>query len=186
MADDPYGYNDLAGFNQSVLQSDPYGIAGRSIGAWQPDMSTWSPTETGVTSFAKSFLSGFLNNYAQQNAANQLNSVMSVMPQLREDPLSVATPEGVDAAPFAAYRASQALKYFAAKDADAAEKQKNINTLMTSIFGEGIKNETIDPKDAINAIKNNDYSGILNKESADPSKNPNSKEYKLNQNRDRP
>lgn len=129
------GSNDLAGFNQSVVQSDPYGIAGRSLGAWQPDMSTWSPTEVGVTSFAKSFLSGLLGNYAQQNAANQLNSVISVLPQLREDPLHVATPEGVDAAPFSALRANQALKYYAAKDAAAEEKNKTLSTLFGNVLG---------------------------------------------------
>jgi len=166
------GSNDLAGFNQSVVQSDPYGIAGRSLGAWQPDMSTWSPTEVGVTSFAKSFLSGLLGNYAQQNAANQLNSVISVLPQLREEPLHVATPEGVDESAFATLKANQALKYLAAKDAAVAEKKKDISTLMNSIFGEAVKNKTLSPADAVKAIQTGDYSSIMNDADAGPENIP--------------
>ena len=81
------GSNDLTGFNSSVLQSDPYGIASRSLGATQFDTSTWSPATTGIASFAKSFLAGLLGNYAQQNAADQLNSVIGVLPQLKSDPM---------------------------------------------------------------------------------------------------
>lgn len=100
MATDALGLTDLINFNNSVVQRDPWGIAGQSLGAWQPNVSTWSPTETGVTLFAKSFLQGLFSNIAQNDAANQLSKVVSVLPQLGTDPASVGVPEGVDQSPF--------------------------------------------------------------------------------------
>lgn len=132
MANDPadiYGLGDLGAFNQSVVQNDPYGIAGRSLAAWQPDVSTWSPTATGLTAFTKSFMSGLLGNVAKNNAASALNSVIGVLPQLRSDPMSVATPEGVPADAFATLKGNQVLRNYAA----AEQKKATLEELMQKV-----------------------------------------------------
>lgn len=92
--------SDLGAFQQSVQQDDVYGMTGRSLMGWQPDMRTWSPATQGITSFTKAFLGGLMQNYARNNASEQLASVVSVLPQLRNDPTNVAVPEGVDADAF--------------------------------------------------------------------------------------
>ncbi len=116
MADEIPGLSptDFAAFNQTVLQNDPYGIVGRSIASWQPDTTTWSPGTTAATAFGKAFLSGILNNYARQNAADQINSVVSVLPQLKSSPIGVVVPEGVDQDAFAALKGTAILKKSAA------------------------------------------------------------------------
>ncbi len=161
------GVGDLNSFNQSVVQNDPYGIAGRGLGAWQPDISTWSPTETGVTMFAKSFLSGLLGNYAQQNAANQLNSVIGVLPQLESNPMSVMAPEGVDAAPFAALKGSAVLKNYIGQASAAAEKKKTLNDLLTAVVGDKFKNGDMLAPEAIKALGSGDPAAALTALSAD-------------------
>ncbi len=155
------GVGDLNSFNQSVVQSDPYGIASRGLGAWQPSIETWSPTETGVTMFAKSFLSGLLGNYAQQNAANQLNSVIGVLPQLESNPMSVMAPEGVDAAPFAALKGSAVLKNYIGQASAAAERQKSVGDLLKTVLGEGVKNGDITPGQAVTALTSKDPAAAL-------------------------
>lgn len=105
------GTNDLAAFNQSALQSDPYGMSAGVLGSWRPNTSTWSPGTTAATAFGQAFLTGLLGNYARQNAAEQTNAVIGVLPQLRADPMSVAVPEGVsDQAAFARLKASAVLR----------------------------------------------------------------------------
>lgn len=118
------GNTDLAAFNQSVQASDPYGLVGRSIGAWQPDMSTWNaPTSLG-TSFGKAFLSGILQNYAQQNATEQMNKIVGVLPQLSSDPLHVATPEGVDSGAFSMLKGNAILRNLQQQALEKQEEKK--------------------------------------------------------------
>lgn len=101
MADSDYlSAADLLNFNNTVQATNPYGIAGQSLQSWQPNMQTWSPTEVGVTSFAKTFLSSLLGNYARQDAADQMAKVVQVLPQMAANPAAMAVPEGVDAAAF--------------------------------------------------------------------------------------
>lgn len=180
MADaaDFYGINDLAQFNQTVQQNDPYGIAGRTLGAFRPDMSTWSAPTQGISAFGQAFLSGMLGNYARQNAADQMNSVIGVLPQLKANPLAVTAPEGVDADAFAALKGNAIMRNFQAQAEGGTEKKKNIQQLMSSIFGEGVKTGAIAPGDAIQAIESGDYSKIIDNPS-DPKKNPDSREYKV-------
>jgi len=121
------GNTDLAAFNQTVAQSDPYGIIGRSLYSWQPNMTTWDAPTSAVTSFGKSFLSGILQNYAQQNAAEQMNKVIGVLPQLRSDPLHVALPEGVNPEAFANLKASSVIKSFA-RDYENEQTAKKFNS----------------------------------------------------------
>jgi len=123
------GSNDLLGFNQSVQQSDPYGIAGRSLAGWQPNTSTWSPMETGMGAFAKSFFSGLLGNYAQQRSADQLNSVISVLPQLKSDPMSVVAPKGVNADAFALLKGTALVK----NQLQSAQRDQTLAELMQKV-----------------------------------------------------
>lgn len=104
------GANDLTAFQNSVYQSDPYGMAGNAIGSARFNTSTWSPGATAATAFGQAFLTGLLNRYAQQDAADQTNKLISVLPQLRSDPMSVVAPEGIDAAPFATIKANAIAK----------------------------------------------------------------------------
>lgn len=165
MADDIYGLlgaNDLTNFQQAVQQSDPYGLAGRSLNAWQPDTRTWSPVATGATSFLKSFLSGYLGNMAQQNAAEQTNAVINVLPQLRQDPLSVATPEGVDENLFATIKGNAALRDFQRKTIQESQGG-GFSDLMKTVLAEGVKSGKISPADAIQSIQTGNFESIINK-----------------------
>lgn len=129
------GSSDLNTFNQSVQQSDPYSMAGKGLASWNPDYSTWSPTAVGVSSFAKSFLSGLLQNYGQQRASDQLASVVNVLPQLKSDPYATATPEGVDSGAFNVLRGSAILKK-AQSDAQEAQTEKKFNSdLLAKLLG---------------------------------------------------
>jgi len=129
------GPTDFAAFQNSVTQNDPYGIMGRSLASWQPNTATWSPETTAATAFGKAFLSGLLGNYARQNAADQLNSVASVLPQLRSNPLEVAAPEGVNADAFAALRGNAILKKY---EADA-QKERSLAEMMQQVGIAGLK-----------------------------------------------
>lgn len=129
-ADDLFlGTNDLLNFNNSVQQNNTFGLVGKSLGAWQPDMSTWSPVTQGVTSFGKAFLSGLLGNYARQNASDQLSKVVTALPQLRTDPYSVAVPDGVDADAFNVLKGSAILK----NDALNTQRQNALSDLMQKV-----------------------------------------------------
>ena len=149
---------------------------------WQPDTSTWSPAESGITSFAKAFAAGLLQNYGQQRAADQMNSVIQVLPQLRSDPMSVVAPEGVSAGPFAALQGTAALNNYTMKQQAEQARGSNVSTLLNSILGEGVKSGSISPGDAVKAAAVGDYSGILDTKT-DPMQNPLSKEYKVEQGR---
>lgn len=129
------GVGDLAAFNQSVTQSDPYGITSRTLNSWAPDTSTWSPVESGVGLFAKSFLAGLLGNQARQNAAQQTNALISVLPQLRSDPMNVALPEGMNPEAFANFRGTAALKNYLAKEQEAQTQKKFDSDLLARMLG---------------------------------------------------
>lgn len=166
MANDPadiYGLGDLGAFNQSVVQNDPYGIAGRSLAAWQPNVSTWSPTATGLTAFTKSFMSGLLGNVAKNNAASALNSVIGVLPQLRSDPMSVATPEGVPADAFATLKGNQVLRNYLSQESSNDKKESRVGALLQSVLPDLIKTNKISAKDALNIATSDDPMSALDK-----------------------
>jgi hypothetical protein len=100
---------DLLNFNKQVQGNSLSGIASQAIGGWSPNMTTWSPTEQGIGSFGKTFLSALLGNYARKDASDQLSKVVSVLPQLGANPNSVAVPEGVDADAFNMLKGKAAL-----------------------------------------------------------------------------
>lgn len=151
------GVGDLGAFNQSVQQSDPYGIAGRSLAAWTPNTSTWSPTESGITAFTKSFLSGILGNYAQQRSADQLNSVIGILPQLESNPMSVAAPEGVNSDAFAALKGSAVLKNYIGQES----KKQTLKDLLKSVIGPAIQNRDMAISDAVKLLSSDDPANSL-------------------------
>ena len=129
MADPFLDSNDLVGFANTVGQSNPFGIAGRSLGQAQFDMSTWSPATQGISSFGKAFLSGLMQNYAARDTASQLQSVVSALPALRSDPMNVAIPEGVDSGAFNVLKGTSILK----NQALETQKANAITELMQKV-----------------------------------------------------
>lgn len=101
---------DLTGFQDRITANDLYGLIGRSLASWQPNYQYMNGGESLLTSFGKAFAGGLLQNYAQNRAADQLSSVVNVLPQLSSDPLGVAAPEGVDSSAFNTLRGSAYLK----------------------------------------------------------------------------
>ena len=177
------GTNDLLQFNQAVQQGNTYGLAGRSLDAWQPDYSTFSPVASGATSFGKSFLAGLLQNYARQDAAEQIASVANVLPSLKSDPYHTAVPEGVDSGAFNLLRGSAILKKAQRDSLTGDENTKNLSSLLQTVLGEGVKSGTISPSDALKAAKTGDYSAVLGG-SVDPLANPNSPQYKMDKDKE--
>lgn len=169
---------DLAGFNNQVVQSDPFGIAGNSLASWQPNYSYMDATESGLTSFGKAFAQGLLQNYAQNNASKQLSSVINVLPQLSSDPLGTATPEGVDSSPFNLIRGSAYLNKVKRDETVKATQKATLADLFKSVGIEGIKSGTMDPKSAVDLVTTGKLpeTGVV-----DPLANPNSPNYKVNQ-----
>ncbi len=109
MADGFLSPADLDAFKAQAIANDPFALAGQGLLKTQLDTSTWSPTAAGVGTFAKAFLGGLMNNYAQQQANQQVSQVLGAMPQLRADPLGMTAPEGVDAGAFDMLRGRAAL-----------------------------------------------------------------------------
>ena len=153
--------NDLLNFNNTVQQSDPYGITGNALSAWNPNTSTWSPTETGVASFGKAFLSGILGNYARQRAGEQLQSVVGALPSLRSDPYNTAVPEGVDSSAFNVLKGSAILKKDQFDSIVGDKKKETMSDLLKSVLGEGIKNRTISATDALKIAASDDPGAAL-------------------------
>lgn len=175
--------NDLSSFQNNVLASDPWNIAAKSLGSFQPNMSTWSPTAQIGTSFLKNFLAGAMGQYARNDATDQLNSVIQVMPQLQSDPLNVAVPEGVDESAFGTLRSNKVLQNLQAKAQAAAENKSALGDLLKTVVGEKAK---IDPEGAIAGLTKYQQSGNIGDilgttGAADPAANPNTPAYKAEQ-----
>lgn len=170
---------DLAGFSQRVEQNDPYGIIGKSLASWQPNYSYMNAGESALTSFGKAFASGLLSNYAQNRSADQLSSVVSVLPQLSSDPMSVTTPEGVDSSAFNLLRGSAYLNKLQEEKEEKALGKTGLADLLKTVLGEGVKSGTISGADAVKAMTTKDFSKLDSALDAD--KNPNSPAYKAKQ-----
>lgn len=171
------GPSDLQGFSQRVEASDPFGLIGRSLNSWQPDLSRMNATESGITSFGRAFLSGLATNYAQNRASEQLSKVVNLLPQLGSDPYSVATPEGVDGSAFNLLRGSAILNKTQADAAGAAQGKSDLRSLIMAIAPEAIKSGAASPEQILEAAKTGKFEGVLG--AADPMKNPNSRQYQL-------
>jgi len=159
--------NDLSSFQNNVLASDPWNIAAKSLGSAQFDTRTWTPTEQVVAPFAKNFLAGILGQYARNDAADQLNKVVQVMPQLRSDPLNVALPEGVDESAFSTLRSNQVLKNLETKAQQEASLQEALQKV--GIAGLTKKSEILGENSAYSALGDVAL------------QNPSSPQYKANQ-----
>jgi len=141
--------NDLSSFQSNVLATDPWNIAAKSLGSFQPNMSTWSPTTQIATSFGKNFLAGLMGQYARNDAAEQLKTVASLMPQLRSDPLNVAFPENVDSSAAETLRSNMVLKNLEAKAAGASDNQGLLRDMLKTVIGEKAKT---DPEGALSSL----------------------------------
>lgn len=148
--------NDLAGFNQSVQASDPYGLIGKSLMDWQPNYSSFNAGESALTAFGKAFMGGLMQNYAQNRAADQVSKVVNILPQLRSDPLSVAAPEGVDLGSFNMLRGSAILKNEALKETNKTKDENRISSLLGQVLPDMIKARTLSAKDALSLATSED------------------------------
>jgi len=181
---DPFGIitpSDLQGFSQRVEASDPYGIIGKSLNAWQPDYSQMNATESGLSSFGKAFLSGLAQNYAQNRAAEQLNSVVSILPQLSADPYNTPMPQGVDAGSFGLLRGGAVLNKQILDANSAAQRGADLKDLIKAIAPEAIKTGAISMDQVLGAAKTGNLDQLTSGQQPDPLKNPNSPQYKLSQ-----
>lgn len=155
------GVSDLNTFNQTVQASDPYGLASRSIMSWQPDYSVMSPWESGLSAFGKSFMAGMLGNVARQNAADQLASVVKVLPSLRSDPYSVATPEGVDSSAFNILRGTAIIKNEQNQEVINRENRAKEGDLLKSILPHLVNENKLTTKDALDIAISDDPRSLL-------------------------
>lgn len=132
---------DLAAFQNQVFANDPYTIVGKGAGAWNPNITTWSPTERGVSSLIQGFLGGFGSGAGQQRALNQTQTVMGMLPQLSANPMGVQAPEGVNPLAFQALQQTAAVNKQARDAAQAQAIQQSL--LETSLAGLKKKSEVI-------------------------------------------
>ncbi len=98
---------DLEQFGKTISQNNLYNMAAAPIMQTKFDTSTWSPTQKIASAFLQSFLGNSLAEYGRKSDAEQIAKVNQVLPQLYNDPSSVALPEGVDRGAFEAFRATQ-------------------------------------------------------------------------------
>lgn len=161
------GSNDLAQFNNTISQSNPYGMVGQSLAAWQPDMSTWSPGTSAATAFGKAFLSGLLQNYAQNDTNSQLASVISSLPSLSSDPMSTQVPEGVNPGAFNMLRGNAYLNKIQSENSQTSK----LNELLTKVKMAGLTKQAEVEGEA--AGKKNVY--------GDLAEDPESPQYKMSQ-----
>lgn len=168
---------DLTGFQSSVAQRDPYGIIGSGLAAFQPNYQYMNAGESLLTSFTKSFASGLLQTYVQDRAADQLKSVVDVLPQLTSDPLKTAIPEGVDSSPFNILRGTAALNK-ASRDEQVKAQSADLQRELRKVLGiEGLKSGALDMPGTVSYV---DTGKLPEGNSIDPSKNPKSSQYQLN------
>lgn len=159
---------DLLNFNNSVAQGSTSNIIAQGLGAFNPNMSTWDPATQGIASFGKSFLQGFLQNQARADAANQLQSVVGLLPQLQSNPGGVILPEGVDANAGNILKGTAILRK-AQNDAVLAETKKTrVNDLLKTVLARG----SLPVEDAFKIATSNDpqsaFEGVLSMQKEKP------------------
>lgn len=91
----------LRSFQTGIARSNPYRMAALPVASAKFNMDTWTPGEALGVSAGQAFLAGVLQAMGDRREARQMEAVARVLPQLRADPLSVETPEGVDPQAFA-------------------------------------------------------------------------------------
>ncbi len=95
---------DITSFRNTVAQNDPWTMAAAPIMNAKFNTQTWSPYETMGVSAAQGFLGAILKGLGQQNQAEQLGKLATVLPSLYEDPSATFAPEGMDQEAFNALK----------------------------------------------------------------------------------
>lgn len=144
---------DLTGFSQQVQAADPYNMIGTALASWNPNYSTMNATESGLTSFGKAFLSSLAGNYARNRTADQVASVVNILPQLATNPYSAPTPEGVDSAAFNTLRGNAILRDTMHSLYQQDEDRKTEKDVFKTILSEAVRNGTLSPERALEAAQ---------------------------------
>lgn len=173
---------DLGQFQQTALQADPFAIAGSAIGQWQPNYTNMNAGQGAATAFGRAFMQGILSNYGQNRVADQVSKVVGVLPQMQQDPINMAVPEGINENAFNILKGNAILKK-AQRDALLGDQTRvNVADMLKTVLGEGVKSGMITPIEALQAMTTGDFSKI-GATATDPNLNPNNPAYKVNQDR---
>lgn len=143
----------LDSFSKTIAANDPFSIASGAVDAWKPNTSTWSPTESGVASFAKAFIGGALGGIGRNNQADQLNSVIGILPQLYKDPASVATPDGVDQGAFDTLKGASILRKYQTDSVNEEKQKEGVRSLLEKL--------DISPKEKLAIATSNDPASLV-------------------------
>lgn len=158
--------DDVLAFRQQVQENNILNDLAPAILGAKFNTSTWEPAETlGVTA-GQAFLGTLLSGLARRDAAQQFSDVAQILPQLYEDPRSVAVPAGVDPEAFGALKLATIAR-------GARQKADTKSSIIKDLLGvelEGLKAE----KEAFGKIK-----GETTAYGAAGIKDPNSPQSKL-------
>ncbi len=136
------GDSDLQNFRNAIGGSSIYGSLGSGIsqvGQAYNQAFSKSPLASFGTSLVSSLLGGLVSQYGKHQEAQQLNSVIGVLPQLYSNPQEVNAPEGVDENAFAALKTSSIIKDLQRKAVvQEATREKN-EDLGTKILVAGLQ-----------------------------------------------
>lgn len=90
----------LNAFANTLVDNNLYKLAASPLLSAKFDTTTWKPATTlGVTA-GQAFLGAMLQGLGQNWEAEQLNKASAILPQMMENPASVAMPEGISSAAF--------------------------------------------------------------------------------------
>lgn len=118
----------LNAFSSTLSDNNLFKMAAAPVLGAKFDNSTWSPATTFGVSAGQAFLGAALQGLGQNWEAEQMNKATAILPQLYENPASVALPEGMASGAFEKMRL-------------AAERQKIIRdaeqqSAIQRLFGE--------------------------------------------------
>lgn len=127
----------LNAFQKTVAQNDYWRQAAAPVLSAQFDRSTWTPMQNIGVSAAQSFIGSLLNSLGANSEAKQLQSAAAILPQLYQDPNSVAMPEGMDPEAFQGLRLSAARE-----NVLRGVKQEELkNNILAELFTAGQKKQ---------------------------------------------
>lgn len=90
------GYFDIDQFQKTIAGNDVWKQIAAPVFGAQFDRSTWSPQESLGVSAGQAFLGSLLKGVGQRSEANQMGKLAEVLPELYDNPLGVAVPDGLD------------------------------------------------------------------------------------------
>lgn len=109
----------LNAFANTLVDNNLYKLAASPLLSAKFDTTTWKPATTlGVTA-GQAFLGAMLQGLGQNWEAEQLNKASAILPQMMENPASVAMPEGISSAAFEKMRLA-ATREKVLRDAESA------------------------------------------------------------------